>query len=151
LDLVSDDVVYLEDGDDLLAWGKPWRLRLLPEGVRLFPELEAAHLAPPRPGDDALELDVEAVFPGRTRACCRPEALLFIERSSGKPSLDELGLDRALDLLARDLVHDCPEALERHRRAWRRLANRGAFRFRVGSDLEAAVELLERFLDHRSG
>jgi hypothetical protein len=149
-DLVADDVVYVEDGPELRAWGKPWRLRFLPEAVAHFPEL--ASVPDVRgDGEDSLELEVESLFPGRVRPRCDPRAVVFLERSSGRPRLVEVGRERAIALLARDLLDDAPAVLERHARAWRRLVERGAYRLESGDHPESAAELLERHVARGRG
>jgi hypothetical protein len=145
---ISDDVVYLRsENDDLAAWGRPWRTRLLTGALDLFPELAAE---PPQlrttgePG--VLELDLEEFLPGRSCVRCDPAGVFFLERTTGKPSLDEISEDKATGLLARDLLYDVPEALARHRSNWRRLVRRGARILRSGSEIEAAVDLVEKYL-----
>jgi hypothetical protein len=144
-DVVTDDVAYLEDGGDLTAWGKPWVLRLLPESRPLFPELLSSPHAVAH-GDDLVEVDVDGILPGRARTSCRPEAVFFLERCSGPSLVAPLERRRALELLSRDLVDDAPEALRRHEQLWSRLVDRGAYLLRLGEDLDAAVDLVERFL-----
>ena len=146
LDLVSDDVVYLERREgDLVAWGKPWRLRLLPGSETLFPELSGqGELV-----DDCTEFDASALLPGRVVPRCRPAALLFLERSAGRAEIAPIERQAALELLARDLVADDPAVLERHGRLWLQAIDRGAYRLRSGSDLGALVDAVERFLDDR--
>jgi len=145
--VVSDDVVYLRDGDaGLTVWGKPWHLRFLPDCTRFFPELKdaAAHLR--FAGKDCVEVDVDEIFPGRTQTRCQPEAIFFLQRRPGPAAYEPLDPQGALELLARDLVQDKAEAIERHRRFWLALIHRGCYLLRFDEDLDAAVRLLERFL-----
>jgi hypothetical protein len=144
-EVVTDDVAYLEDGGDLTAWGKPWVLRLLPEARALFPELlTSPHAA--LHGDDLVEVDVDGILPGRTRTSCRPDAVFFLERCSGVSVVAPVERRRALELLSRDLIDDAPEALRRHEQVWSRLVDRGAYVLRLGENLDAAVDLVERSL-----
>jgi hypothetical protein len=145
--VVSDDVVYLRDGEEgLTVWGKPWHLRLLQDCTRFFPELEigGSHLR--FDGKDCLEIDLDGIRPGHTRTRCRPKAVFFLERSAGRSTYQALEPHLAIKLLARDLVHDNPEALKRHERFWLELVRQGAYTLRFGEDLDAAVDMLERFL-----
>ncbi|HYK91824.1 MAG TPA: hypothetical protein VE398_23870 [Acidobacteriota bacterium] len=146
--ILADDVVYLdEQADGLTAWGLPRRLRFLPDCDRLFPELRRVAGERESSQRDAIEIDVEQYLPGHTRTCCEPAALFFLERSAGPLSCDTLEPDRALRLLARDLIQDVPETMEKHRHAWLRLALKGAYILRYGGeDLNSVVELLEQFL-----
>lgn len=141
--IVSDDVVYLTGGSDgLHAWGRPWQLRLLPDSLRFFPELEYCT----RSSDDCVEIEVESVLPGRTSAQCRPAALLFLERAGGQTSLEPVSEDDALRRLSQDLIDDVPAALERHHRHWLELIRSGAYRLRCGEDPDASVDLVAQSL-----
>jgi hypothetical protein len=144
--IVTDDVVYLKTEPALTAWGRPWRLRLLPDCARFFPELGAAATDLKRSAGDIVEIDVREFWPGQTRVCCEPVALLFLGRSTGRSSCEPLETDEALKRLERDAVYDAPEVLQRHRRVWTQLAARGSFILRCGQDLDEAVDLLEHCL-----
>jgi len=145
-DVVTDDVAYLVEDEELTAWGRPWRLRFLPECRGLYPELATSSPHLRLDGNDCLELDVEGFFPGRARTRCRPEALFFLERSAGAARCEPVERDRALALLSRDLVDDAPEVMARHERLWTRLIARGAYLLYSGQDLDAAVDIVESFL-----
>ena len=144
--IVTDDVVYLRPGRRLTAWGRPWRLRLLPDCARLFPELGKRAQMAKSAGKDVVEIDVRELMPGRAQVRCSPVALFFLERPSGRTVCEPLGADAALDLLVQEMGYDPPEVVERHRRIWTALANRGAFVLRWGEAPDGAVDLLERFL-----
>ena len=72
--------------------------------------------------------------------------MFFLERSAGRPTYETLDPHLAIKLLARDLVEDKPEALKRHERFWLDLLRQGAYTLRCGDDLDAVVDLLERFV-----
>jgi len=145
-EIVADDVVYLRAGRNLTAWGRPWRLRLLPDCTRFFPELQEKAERTKSANKEVVEIDVQEFLPGRAQVRCAPMALFFLERSSGRTACEPLGADKALDLLARDMVYDPPEVIERHRRTWTALANRGSSVLRWDEAPDAAVDLLEQFL-----
>ncbi len=144
--VVTDDVVYLNrGGSSLTAWGRPWRLRLMSDCVDFFPELRSK--AGFKDGaQDAIEIELDKLMPDRTQMRCEPAGLFFLERSADPPVCDALKPERAVNLLARDLICDIPEVMQRHRRAWLRLAQRGAYRLRYGGDLDSVIDLLQRFL-----
>jgi hypothetical protein len=146
LNIVTDDVVYLKAEPVLTAWGRPWRLRLLPDCARFFPELSAKATDLEGSAGDNVEIEVQEFWPGQTRAWCEPIALLFLERSCGRSSCEPLETGDALKLLERDVVYDTPEVLERHRRVWAQLAARGSFMLRCSQDLDEVVDLLKHVL-----
>ena len=147
--VVTDDVVYLKAERGLTAWGRPWRLRFLPDCARFFPELREKAESLKAAGKEVVEIDVQELLPGHTQACCDPAALFFLERSSGRVACEPLEPGDALKLLERELVYDPPEVIERHRRAWTALAARGSFTLHCSEDLDAVVDLLERILEAR--
>src|SRR5881296_303589 len=70
--VVSDDVVYLHDGEEgLIVWGKPWHLRLLQDCTRFFPELKTHGDSLRFDGKDCVEIDLDKIRPGHTRTRCR--------------------------------------------------------------------------------
>jgi len=144
--IVADDVVYLRSGRSMTAWGRPWRLRLLPDCGRFFPELSEKAESIRSAGKEIVEIDVPELLPGTAQASCVPRALFFLKRSSTRARCEPLGADEALGLLARELVYDTPEVIERHRRAWAALVIRGSYALHWEGAPEAAVDLLESFL-----
>jgi hypothetical protein len=147
---VTDDVVYLNEGNDgLVAWGRPGRLRFLLDGVRFFPELKLKVDTLQTQNHDFVEFDVEDILPGQAEVCCRPAALFFLERTSGPTSYEKLEPGEAVRLLTRDLIHDSPAVMKKHLHMWTALASRGSYRLFCSEDLHAVVELLESFLEAR--
>ncbi len=152
--IVADDVVYLRNsGNGLIAWGVPWRLRLTPESANLFPELKTYRDALGQPNDAGiLELDTGLISPSCPIPSCKPRALLFLNRSGETCSCRTLDGSEAIKLLARDLIFDAYDVMEKHVESWMQLASRGAYELRYGEDIEAAVDLLEHFLQfHEAG
>ncbi len=145
-DIVADDVVYLRQGRSLTAWGRPWRLRLLPGCDRFFPELSERAEQARNAGMEVVEIDVQEFCPGKAQTRCAPVALFFLARSSGRTACEPVGSDEALGFLAREMVYDPPEVIDRHRRAWASLARRGAFVLRWCEAPDEAVDVLTRFL-----
>jgi hypothetical protein len=145
--VVTDDVLYLNEGEGgLTAWGKPWRLRLLPDCLRFFPELNR-RVEPLLDTDKGIvEIEVEEFLPARTQVRCKPAALFFLDRTGGPAACDRLEPDEAVKLLARDLIYDAPETMEKHSRAWLRAAQKGSYVLHYGEDFDSVIHLLERFL-----
>ncbi len=146
--VVTDDVVYLNNEENCLnAWGRPWQMRVRPDCVRFFPELTQYAQAAPNDGTGVIEIDVENLFPSQARVRCRPAGLFFPDRSrSGPAACEPLEPDKAVELLARDLIQDEQPVLEKHVRSWYELARKGSYFLRYGEDLDSVVELLERFV-----
>jgi hypothetical protein len=150
--VVTDDVVYLREQDEELnVWGKPWHLRFLPDYTRFFPELSQNTAALRFDGKDCFEIDVDTFLPGQTLTRCKPEAIFFLERCATQPRYEAIDPHEALQLLSRDLVYDRPEVMERHRRFWLRLIQKGCYRLHCGENLDAVVQLLTLFLEKPSG
>ncbi len=146
--IVADDVVYLKDGEcSLTAWGNPWRLRLVPESVKLFPELSRRlELSESPESVDVVEIELEKIFPGCAQPGCDPVALFFLGRSNGPTECQPLDPSEALKLISRDLISDLPEVMEMHCRSWTKLASRGCYILRYGPDLDSVIHTLEQFL-----
>lgn len=145
--VVADDVVYLnEEEDGLTAWGRPWRLRLLPDCVHLFPELSPREAALSEADKGVVEIEVEDFLHARTRVRCKPAALFFLDRTGGPATCEPLEPGSAAMLLAQDLIYDLPEVMEKHRRVWMRVAQTGSYVLHYGEDLDSVIHLLESFL-----
>ncbi len=146
--VVTDDVVYLNNERNCLkAWGRPWQMRVSPDCGRFFPELMQYAQAAPNAGTGVIDIDVEDLFPSQARAHCQPVGLFFLDRTpSGPVACEPLEPDKAVELLARDLIQDEQAVLERHVRSWYQLAQKGSYILRCGEDLDSVVVLLERFV-----
>lgn len=108
--LIDDDAVYVHPCSDPLSrcltredagfFGVPYRLQLLPDAGRFFPELARAPRITRPDGEEKVLIDVPRWFPGQ----CAPEApagpIVFLERGAGSRSrLRRLTRDEALDRL----------------------------------------------------
>lgn len=83
LDFVSDDWTYFSRaGTEVLAWGLPTNIKLLPDSVTHFPELHnhvpGIHLN----GELALEVEPEAAG-ARRPLCSRPGRIFVLDRQPG--------------------------------------------------------------------
>jgi hypothetical protein len=140
--ILTDDVVYLDWREKRpVAWGRPWRMHFLPDAHHFFPELS-------HPGgeDEEIEIEVEELLPGRTQTSCEPAALFFLNRSAGRAECSVFPPEKAAERMARDMIFDSPEIMERHHQAWFQLALRGSYILRCGEDLDSIIRLLERFV-----
>ena len=147
--VVTDDVVYLRDGrNGLIAWGRPWQLHFLSDCARFFPELKRRTESLLEANLDKLEIEVEEFLPDRLQVVCEPAAVFFLDRSGHSTTCEALNPREAVELLARDMIYDLPEVMEKHRRSWLQLAQRGSYVLRYGEDLDSVVDLLESFVCH---
>ena len=100
----AEDAVFVrvrESGLEL--WGMPWTQRLLPDAGDRFPEL-AGHVARRQAnGELKIEVDLDAVYPGRAVPCASAGPVVLLERESGGPTrieqLDEADGQAALEVL----------------------------------------------------
>jgi len=82
---LSDDWTYLSrDGEDVHAWGLPNQIKLLPDAVRFFPQLENRTPGVSLNGELAVEGDPIEIFGVRRSLWCRPRWLVFLERNEEK-------------------------------------------------------------------
>jgi hypothetical protein len=79
--ILSEDVVHAKvTPDGIRFWSMPWRLHLLADSVRFFPELEGRAVRRQINGEWKVEVDVESLYPGATATNATPGAILFLER-----------------------------------------------------------------------
>lgn len=83
LDFVSDDWTYFSrTGAEVLAWGLPTNIKLLPDSATYFPELQ--HHVPTVHLNGELALEVTPEEAGAKRSVCsRPGRIFVLERQSG--------------------------------------------------------------------
>ena len=83
LDFISDDWTYFSrKGTEVLAWGLPTNIKLLPDSVSHFPELQ--HHVPTIHLNGELALEVTPKDAGAKRSICsRPGRILVLERQTG--------------------------------------------------------------------
>lgn len=143
---LAEDVVWI-DLETGIWRGLPWFFHLLPEAARLFPELEGLPAVLESAGKIKLEVDLDTVRPGSTAAEAEPGPVVLLERAPGRGStLEPLAPPEALEAWRR-----CPAGLEEDFPGYdgrvADLLRDGAWRLRLGSDLEETLDLLERLLE----
>lgn len=83
LDFVSDDWTYFSrTGTEVLAWGLPTNVKLLPDAVAYFPELRNQVPGIYLNGELALEVPPEAAGAKRS-LCSRPGRIFVLDRQPG--------------------------------------------------------------------
>jgi hypothetical protein len=142
---VAEDVVWVDTGG-ARWWGMPWRFHLLPDARRLFPEL--AGLPPVRQLNDEwkVEVDLEEMRRGSTAASAAPGPVVLLERRTGAASSLEAVAPDAARRAWLDGSAEREAEVPAYEAAMDALLRGGAWRLRLGDDLDAAVDLLGSLL-----
>ena len=83
LDFISDDWTYFScRGSEVLAWGLPTKIKLLPDSVAHFPEFRAHIPVMHLNGELAFEIDPEE-YGSRYAPYCRPGRIFLLDRQPG--------------------------------------------------------------------
>lgn len=142
---VAEDVVWVDTGG-ARWWGMPWRFHLLPDARRLFPELAGLPTVGQLNDELKVEVDLEHVRRGSTAASAAPGPVVLLERQAGAAS----SLEAVAPEAARRAWLDGSAAREAevpgYQHAMDALLRHGAWRLRLGDDLDAAVDLLGSLL-----
>ncbi len=145
MQLVSDDVVHLQldaTRHELTLWGNPWTLRLLPDAVQIFPELNGTNIKQRGGREDCLEIDVSRQFPGSPSISCQPTALVFLDRNAAGYRLRPLEKEAAFQRLLRDVVLDEDAVIARHQRVLKELVSTGTYELNyTGSPFDTAESI----------
>jgi hypothetical protein len=146
LQVLAEDVVWI-DAARGIWWGFPWWLHPRPEGCELFPELAGRAPALRRGGSPKLAVEVESIRPGSAVPSAIPGPVLLVQRRprAAASRLTALALPAALDLWAAGGAGTEADVPGYHRRVRRLLAG-NAWKLELGSDLDAALTLIEDLL-----
>jgi hypothetical protein len=139
---IADDCVSLLIGaPGRIALGQSRRARLRIDAPALFPELECM-MARARPtGKVGIEIDMSQI-PGASVASQAPvAAIAFIERRGGRPAMEPIGEDEAIERLLADMPSYGGETDVLHEQTVRRLASLPAHRL-MYENIEDGVRLL---------
>jgi len=151
LSLLAEDVVYVDLRDRLQLWGNPWRIHLLPDAPRLFPELTDRPVQIQANGKRKLAVDVADL--GSALLHCHVErAVVCVVRrhDSYASTLTPIEPQAA----AAALSHNLEAGFDLHSGTGvvaDALAAGGAYRLDVGSNLAGAVDLLREMLGSPGG
>jgi hypothetical protein len=145
--VVAEDAVFVRDaGRRLELWGLPWIQRLLPDARQHFPELEALEPRRQQNGELKLEVDIDAVYPGRALPCAPAGPVVVLERvHDGATTIERIDAAAALEGIEVSWPYDGGWTAG-HERTLARLADRGVYRLRNGGSPAAAVDALERLV-----
>jgi hypothetical protein len=146
LTLLAEDVVYVGLRDGVRLWGSPWRIHLLPDAPRLFPELCGVEPAIQANGKRKLAVDVVALGAGRAQCHAERAVVCLVERGGDTTSaLTPIEPGIAVAALSQDLEAGF-DLHTRARAVAEALAAGGAYRLTVGTELAGAVAMLDRLL-----
>ncbi len=151
LSLLAEDVVYVGRRDRLRLWGNPWRIHLLPDAPRLFPELNDRPVQIQANGKRKLAVDVADLGSALLHCHAERAVVCLVRRHAGHAStLTPIEPQAAVAALSHNLEagFDLSTGAGVVAEA---LAAGGAYRLDVGSDLAGAVELLREMLGSPGG
>lgn len=143
---LAEDVVWIDAKNDRW-WGTPSRFHLLPDAKRLFPELQGSQPRPMINGESKIAVDLEEIRAGSTATSGRPGNVMLLHRRPGGPSsIEKLGLSEAYQ----DWLTGCAaneSTAPNYERLVTSMLQGRAYRFNLGDDIEAALDLLEPYFD----
>jgi hypothetical protein len=140
--LLAEDVVYVGRRRGLRLWGVPSQIHLLPDAVRFFPELAGVPAEIQSNGKLKLAVETERFGGGQPLRHAERAAVCVVERHSGADAaLEPIDPAEAVAVLSgnREPGFDLYAGTRDVAAA---LAAGGAYRLRVGHDLDRAVSLL---------
>jgi hypothetical protein len=150
--LISDDWTYISlEADELIAHGLSAPVKLLPDAVRHFPELQGRTPKQWFNGELAFELDPEEICQAPAKSDSRPRWLMFLERraTSGCDFAPHSAADtrQFFENSAERLPHELPEASATRSAMIRAVANCESWRVRSGESPQATAEAISRFCE----
>jgi hypothetical protein len=145
--LISDDATLLVRGrDDLLALGKPHRIRFRHNARTLFPEFAAFGVADSPNGKPTIEIETRKFPSIRTAFECHISFVIMLERGSASAAgLVPIRAEDARTRLLRELPFLTPDSYREQLQSLDRLARCPAFELRY-THLEEAVNALEELV-----
>ena len=107
---ISDDATFLlRNGEDRVAIGDSHKVRLRPESVRFFPEMEGIGITPRAAGKPSVEIPTGDDIVGLEET--RVDLLVFLNRRSGKQELLPYSSDVAREFM-RQVIFGLPDQQE---------------------------------------
>ncbi|MCG8352413.1 MAG: hypothetical protein MI924_31995 [Chloroflexales bacterium] len=141
--LLAEDAVYVSLARGLRLWGNPWRIHLLPDARRYFPELADLPAQIQANGKLKLGIDVTNLGSDCLRTHAERAVVCLVQRHAGATStLEPIDPGIVVDTLSQDLEPGF-DLYSNHVAAASALADRGSYRLSVGSNLAGAAALLK--------
>ena len=149
----AEDTVFVRvTTTGIELWGMPWMQRLLPDARGLFPDLAVLDARLQANGETKIEVDLDAIQPGRAVPCAPSGPVVVVARGTGGPT-------RVEPIEPGDLDDDPDaETLEihwpwdggwtaAHVRGSDLLGRNGLYRLHMNGTPDEAVDALERLVD----
>jgi hypothetical protein len=147
MQLLAEDVVFAaEPGWPLTVYGNPWRLHLLRDAPRFFPELCDAPASRQLNGEEKIVVDVAARFPNAPITSAKAFSVLSVEGAGGKTSILEANREAVIRSLTQ-FRGNPPVHLGLMEQAAKALLQGPIGRLQVGSDPVAAVAVISDWLE----
>ncbi|MGO8792939.1 MAG: hypothetical protein ACLQVL_36890 [Terriglobia bacterium] len=148
-DFLSEDWTYFSRRDgELVAWGLPTQVKLLPDAASFFAELRDSQPVVTLNGEWAYLVDLASEAGRPRRRFCQPRWVLFLERKELPLfRLSRMGSSEAAARLERDLLAQSPDAERLQRTAVAALAECECWRLEFGGPPWATASALMYFCD----
>jgi hypothetical protein len=145
--LVSEDWTYFsQQRNQLLSWGLPTGVKLLPDALRHFPELSRFQPGITLNGEEAYQIDPERDFGVSRARSCQPRWLIFLDRGeASRYSLGKISAAEAESRLSADLLAQTPEVRVSQLETIKKLVGPGCWRLRYGGAVQPVAASLARF------
>ena len=150
--VLAEDVVFVKvRPEGVTLWGSPWKLHLLADARRLFPELSNLPPALQMNNEWKLEVDLESMFPQSTVVQARPGLVVLLARGTG-------GLTR-VEPIHREQAMSHSEIIWPWQTGWtddlergsQSLLDGGTFRLHINGTPDEAVEALDWLIEETRG
>jgi hypothetical protein len=145
--LLSEDWTYFSRKDsDLVCWGLPSGVKLLPDAVRHFPELSRFKLKVTLNGEVAYQTQPERDFGVSLAQFCRPKWLVFLERLE-EPAfyISNISAAQAEEQLCCHLLAQSPDVVVSQTAMVRQLVQEGCWVLRYGGNAQEIAPALREF------
>ena len=144
--LLTDDRTYLSSKEGrMTAWGLATPIKLRPDAVAWFSELQDAARRAPLNAEQALRIDPTLEMGLQRLHACEPQALVFLHRQDRATfELSPMPPSEAAAQLAEDLMVEPSDSAERQQRMIAELVARPCWRLRYGGTPQAVAEEFRR-------
>jgi hypothetical protein len=151
---VSDDWTYISQSrDGIVAHGTSAPVKLLPDAVEHFQNLQAHSLQTSMNGELAYELDIAEAFGARVERACEPRWLMFLERTEHEGVIfTPMSSTEARSYISSGVERLPPElyeAVTMREQTIESVALLPSWRFRYGGTPQFAANELREFIFHR--
>lgn len=150
--LISDDWTYIsQEADGLAAYGTSAPVKLLPDSIQYFPELNGRTPKVWFNGELALEVEPDAFCQNRRKLRSLPHWLMFLERTSApgcvftptRPGDAQAFFQKG----AEKLPAQVPDTLTTRSEVIRSIARCAAWRVRTGESPQVTAEAIRQFCE----